>query len=327
MKLGIQIKNKLVKKLIDKYQWLGYFISWNDGFIHDKETEKDHIFGATTPIIKEDGQWSDLPTEEAQKSKLFDSYACTNFGTENAIVTFVRAILKVIWNKNESFNAVGSGTVPGRGNSIANACEEVRKWHGMINQEDRPLPVDFKRSDFYAPLTQDQINKGKMWLTEYEFKYSRVYASPQGMMNALKHSPLIVGGYAWYQKNGLYKSIGGANHCFAITGFVEGKYWKAFDSYSPYEKKLDWNFKFVGVRSVYLKKKDIEFNQTEINHLKKQGYKYIIRPQSHGEIYELSDNGLKYISASEWNNLNVQQSAENKELIGINEKYYLELIK
>ena len=314
--------------MVDKYQWLGYILSWNSGYIEDKITEEDWAFGASRPILKEDGQYdNDLPKEEHQKSKYFDSFACTNYGVANAIETVARITLKVVWDKSDSFNAVGSGTVPGRGNSIGNACYDARKGHGMINQEDRPLPVDFRRNDFYAPLTQEQSNKGKEFLTEYNIEYERVMGNQRSMMQALKHSPLIVGGYAWYQKNGYYRSINRANHVFIVYGYVEGVYWKVFDSYPPYNKKLDWNFKFIGVRTIYLEKKNMEYNQSEIDNLIKRGFKYIMRVLGHGEIYELTSNGLKYLSKDEWNDINVKRTADEEKLIGVPEELYLKIIK
>ena len=82
---------------------------------------------------------------------------------------------------------------------------------------------------------------GKLWIKEYELKYENHIDNKQRMMEALKYSPLWTAGFAWYQKDGLYRSYGTANHAFLVVGYVEGEYWLAFDSYSPFLKKLDWN--------------------------------------------------------------------------------------
>jgi len=323
--------NKIFWNLSQKYPIISKVIHPHDGYIHEELKGEDWIFGATgivRKVLREDGQYDNyLPQSEKQQGRNgIDTLACTNFSLANVIEILCKVIWNILYNKNDSFNAVGSGTNPNRGNSMANAADSVRKNNGMINETDRPLPLDFTLQQFYAPHTLEQITKGKLWLNEYKMNYEAVQPTIYAMKEALKYSPLYVAGYAWYLKDGYYRSYSTANHAFVIYGYVDGQYWKAFDTYEPFEKKLAWDFKFAAVKTIFLQKGDPEYNQVEIEKLKERGLKYIMRVLNHGEIYELLENKLQYLSPDDWNKKNVQEKT-NKELIGITEDFFAKLYK
>ena len=83
---------------------------------------------------------------------------------------------------------------------------------------------------------------------------------------ALKRSPVGVAVYAWkLGENGLYIKPEGVQdtHWTLLVNFKEGEYWEIFDSYSPFRKKLAWDYNFGYAKVYYLKKKLLMSRQSE----------------------------------------------------------------
>lgn len=300
----------------------------NKGLLKDIKDNRDYLFGTGIgrKILQKNGQWTNfLPDGELQKNPT-ETMSCTS----QALLNCVEIINKRKWdetkNYSDRFLAKCSGTTR-RGNSMRKVLEALRKYYGTVREKQWDGKEQKSWNEYYKNIPQNILGMAQLWIKEYNLEYESVGATPKRIMKALEYSPLYVAGFAWSHKNNIYQSYGNANHAFTIVGYEIGKYWLAFDSYSPHLKKLSWNYKFSYVRSIFLKKKKLQYDQRAINRLIARGFNWILKAESNGEIYALTDNGLKYISPQEWNKINVQISAENKKLIGISNEYYNKLLQ
>ena len=315
-----------MKNLIAKIYYK--FFTKNKGLLKEEPDERDYIFGAIKKrkVLREDGQWTAfLPKGELQKNPL-ETMSCTS----QSILNCVEIINKIQYNEDKNYSdrflAKCSNTTK-RGNSVRKVLETLRKYYGTVG-EKQWSGANFKSwENYYKAIQKDILDMGQLWIKRYNLEYESVKDNKSELTDALKYSPLCAAGFAWYNKNGLYQSYGRANHYFVIVGYKQNEYWLAFDSYSPFLKKLDWNYKFSYVKTLFLEKNKIGYNQEVINKLKKRGYKYIQRPEANGEFYELTDQGLKYLTSEQARDLGIKTLSTNKQLIGINEEYYNSLIK
>jgi len=314
-----------MKNLIAKIYYK--FFTKNKGLLKEEYDERDYKFGAVKKrkLLREDGQWTTfLPKGELQKNPL-ETMACVSFSLLNIIEILNKLKFKANKNYSDRFLAKCSGTNE-YGNSMREVLETLRKYYGAVREKQ--YASEFSTwNKYYKAIPQNILNMGQLWIKEYKLEYESVNSNTNQMMNALRFSPLYVGGFAWYRENGIYQSYGRANHCFVIVGYKQNEYWLAFDSYFPFVKKLAWDYKFSYVKSIFLEKKEKEYNQKAINELMNRNLKYIMTVERAGEIFRLTDNGLEYISPKEWNNINVKRTAEEKQLIGITTALYNNLIK
>lgn len=231
----------------------------------------------------------------------------------------------IIDNLSDRFLAKMSGVTP-NGNSQSKVLDSLRKLHGAVPEEVWPSNIDeFSWNEFYSSIPQDIVDSGYKFVEEYEVGYEAVWSTPNALKAALQYSPLYVAGYAWSFSNGFYRS-GSPNHAFTLVGYVDGVCWFAYDSYYPFIKKLAWDYKFFYPKVITLNKRGEVYNLMEIKNLINRGFRWILRAEGAGEIYELKEDGLKYISAECWNNLQVQLSADAKKLVGITEDLYNKLL-
>ena len=277
----------------------------NNGYKHKEIEPGEWHFGAVNKeVLQENGQWTEfLPEEERQSGRLVESMGCTGYGTNNALEMIIKKKYGLTVNLSDRSLNKASNTSRS-GNNINNVLDTVRKSFGAVAESIWTWDRDtFTWDMYYSSMPKTVYDVGKNWLNFNELNYENVSLNPTMMMDALKYSPLIVAGYAWYLENGLYCSYGRANHCFTVVGYVEGQYWLAFDSYSPFLKKLAWDYKFGACKCITLTVKEpvkdyslgVSDAQVEINNLMSKGYKYIQRPESRGEIYRLTSEGLVFI--------------------------------
>ena len=322
------IHNPHLFKLIQKFPFLSKLFTITDGLIIEPEDERDFIFGANTVdkvVLREDGQWLNfLPEDELQRGRRVETMGCTGYALLNVLEMVAKLKWGKQWNKSDRFTNKMSGT--GRnGNSLSRVLESVRKYHGVVKEVNWPWSRDnFTWNDYYSGIPLDIQDIGTEWLENYGISYERVTYNKQLLMESLKYSPLYVAGYAWYQRKGLYQSYSTANHAFTIVGYVEGSHWLAYDSYSPHIKKLAWDF-YIPWAYVVTLKKESDFNVAEIQKLLDKGIKYIMRALASGQLYELTPEGLKYITPEEARDLGIKMLAVDKKLIGIPEDYYNKL--
>jgi len=332
-------ENRLLHSLLHKYS--------NNGVIEEEASEKDWIFGmsdADKIVLREDGQWDDyMPAIEVQKKGVVETMACVSFSLNNVIEFLAKRKYDEEWNKSDRFTAKMANTTR-RGNSMKRVIDAVRH-NGMIDEERWAFDENLIKTwnDYYAPVDLSVREWAKEFLNRSEVQYDTIFNRyPQALMEALKYSPVWTAGYAWGKdSNGLYHSWGGANHAFLIYGYEYGKYWKVFDSYSPYKKRLAWNFKFYYPKTVYLVNKNEKFNTAMLIDLKKNGTRYVMRPHSHGEIYKITDDfQLKHVEKKELveelrDELKDKEAIDDfisylskqKKLLSIPEPYYEKLIK
>lgn len=323
--------NQIKKKIIDKFPSLQRWVRYNYGFLQEKLKPEDYIFGGLTSlnkkILQPDGQWTDyLPTDERQSGRMIESMACTCFSLLNVIEMLAKRKGYGDWNKSDRFTAKLSGTGE-NGNLQNRVLDSVRKNNGSVDEEIWPSKInEFNWSQFYSLIPQDIQKKGMTFINDFELGYEAVWSTANALKEALKYSPLYIAGFAWSNNGGLYRSYGSPNHAFTLVGYVEGQYWLAYDSYEPFLKKLAWDYKIYYPKVITLNRVGEKFNMGEIANLMKRGFQYIILPQKAGEIYELTSEGLKYISPDDWNTLAVQISADQKKLIGVSNEFYDKLI-
>ena len=330
-KLDLKTWQSFIKSLNEMFPWTGKFLKVKYGIIKEELRPEYYTFGAS-PLIKKiiqpNGQWDEfLPTDERQQGRRIETMSCTCFSLLNCIETLAKKKLDETWNKSDRYTAKLSG-VSQNGNIMSRVLDSVRKHDGAVNEDVWPSNIDtFSWNEFFSAVPDDVHQKGLSWLNDYEFGYEAVWNTASQLKEALKYSPLYVGGYAWAESNGLYRSYGSANHCFMIYGYVEGKYWKAYDSYEPFKKKLAWNYQIYFPKLITLSKRDAIWNMAELKKLRDRGLMYIMRVLGHGEIYRIDDDKLTYLSPQEWNSQFVAELSSEKKLVGINEEDFNKLIQ
>jgi hypothetical protein len=289
----------LRKKLIDLIPILGKYLKFNYGLLLEDLKPDDYRLGSS-PLLKgvlqDNGQWDEfLPEDERQSGRRIETMACTCFSLLNCVEIMAKRKNLNIYNLSDRFSAKmsGCGTT---GNLMSRVLDSVRKNHGAVNEEEWPSNIeDFNWSEFYSSIPKSIQDKGLIFPNDFDLGYEAIWSNPQVLKDNLRYSPLYVAGYAWYQSNGLYRSIGTPNHCFLIYGYEDGKYWKAYDSYAPFQKKLAWNFQITQPKVLTLNKKGETFNLAKIKELIDKGFRYLIRAGANGEFYKLSTDGLKYV--------------------------------
>ena len=326
--------NKILFQLTQRYPIIAKIWHSHDGLIEEEIQDEDYVMGdqrlGAKQILKDDGQYDlFLPEEEIQRGKRMESMNCTRFALLNDIETIAKTQYGKIWNRSDRFNSVG---VRRGGATMSSALSSVRKFYGTVDEKMWPVNWDtFTWEEYYKQIPVNIRAMGQAWIKEYEVGFERVPRNINLMKQALKYSPLYVSGFAWSFSRGLYRSYARPNHCFVIYGYEEGKCWKAFDSYSPYKKQLDWNFYFGTAYIITLKKKSLEYNQREINKLIARGFKFIQRTDiaggGKGQVYRLTDSGLQELSQQEKVEIGFKSLADRKDMTGVWEKLYYNLIK
>ena len=109
-------------------------------------------------------------------------------------------------------------------------------------------------------MESELLVEGQRW--PFRFNHDWVLQGPdvkwkEKMMDALRYSPLGVAVHAWRSAGDLYIRPAGARdtHWCVIFGYVEGRYWKCFDSYDHSVKHLAWDFGFSFAKRVVLTEK------------------------------------------------------------------------
>ena len=266
--------------------------NFTGGFLPDKqeEKEKNWLFGAAPrPIINESGDYTlFLPTGEKQATNYFDPYSCVSSSLTNVVETLLS--LQMEWditlkplleslgaldengkpNFSERFVAVGSGTIPGRGNSQHNVFEFVRK-NGLVGEKHWPSRLDMTESEYFALTPQNIKDLGKKFLQYFSFEYEDVGESNAELKEALKRSPLcvVVGGTYLGSEIGmsLYRPVSlpvQYNHQvenyaqeYNVSDFSSSVplIHDIFDSYEPFKKRFWEKYPFAYAKAIYLKKK------------------------------------------------------------------------
>ncbi len=222
----------------------------NFGFINDRHDDpKAWNFGAATvEVLQPDGQWDMfLPPDEFQNHGYFEPYACATFGTFNCIETLLRRRYAQVEDYSDRFTAKATGTDIKHGNSPHYVAEWIRT-QGAVFEKDYPYGGQ-TFDDFYQalPSIKDKFTP--------EFSLNHEYISVAEMKQALQSSPLGVSVCAWYMdEDGYYFKAGADNHWCMVYGYVDGQYWKVFDSYDNSHKKVKWGTEFEVIKRFHIER-------------------------------------------------------------------------
>ena len=214
-------------------------------------TPDQYTFGSQLQgtVLQPDGQWDAyLPTEEDQQKRGLETSNCTSFATLNCAEILFRRLYGRCENNSDRFLGIVAGTTE-KGNSPQTVAEAFRRF-GAIPETELPFDESIKTSaDYYSPkpIPGKYIALGDQWRRAYCLNHDWVLDGKEGvdtLKDALRYSPLGIGVFAWYcNDNGIYERFKSYdNHWTCLVGYKEGEYWKVWDSYRPYIKKLDWNF-------------------------------------------------------------------------------------
>lgn len=234
----------------------------------------DYIRGGRVQLgslpIRPDGQWDNFLPDGENQGHYMEPENCTSENTLNPVEILQRQEFGDTTNWSDRFLAWKSGTTR-TGNDPHKVAETLRKY-GTPIESDWPYTPDINTWDkFYAqPPYQIEVNGIAAFGGRYNFGHQWVNPDPQSMKNALQYSPLGADVYAWNNpdSDGIYHREGMASeHWVTIYGYVPGKYWKVFDSYPPYQKKIAWDFGFSMVKEYTLYKTVLTTNPLDPKYL------------------------------------------------------------
>ena len=220
---------------------------------------EDYVFGGsplTKVILRPDGQHDAyLPVVEIQRLRDGvgeDSFWCVACSGNSCKEITHKEMYGYEINMDDQYTAIGSGTIRGQGNSVAKVAEWVRK-NSFIKEKNR---IRFAKSldEIYVPVTGEELAKGKKNLELYEFGYewlprpfNTASCTPAVLMDALKCAPIQVSvdgsGYQ-FNNQGYIGSFVNYTHEVLIFGYVEGQFWKIFDSETEQALKFAWSYPF-----------------------------------------------------------------------------------
>jgi hypothetical protein len=238
------------------------------GLIVDKIDDKDFKLGQlklAAEVLQPNQDWTEfLPVKEYQNKNGLETYSCVTFGTLNCLEILHKRLFGSEENYSERFCSTLSGTTQ-EGNSIQKVVETIRKVCGVIPEVFLPFDNTINTwEEFFAPIPQTLIDMGKEWLTQFSVGHEWVFTKGDGkdrvrrLKECLQYSPIGVSVMAWDRNDeGLYiKEKGeGDNHWVCLYGFLEGQYWKIYDSYDHDTKELAWDYDFgYGKRFTLTKK-------------------------------------------------------------------------
>lgn len=241
----------------------------NKGFLPPYVEEEEYLFGKLKPeTLQEDGQWDNfLPPFEPQKKNV-ETSNCTGFTTTSIIEMLLKRKYGEVKNFSDRALGIVAGTYP-PGNTPSKVAEAARK-KGLIEEPYLPFINDITNVDAYYspnPLPAHLLRKMKQFLAVYdighEWVFTPFYKPEEKIFNlkeTLKHSPVGVSVYAWFEDGKYYDKPPGArdNHFTILYGYEDKKYWKIFDSYKNEYKKLYWNYGFEFGKSFSIERKSAD---------------------------------------------------------------------
>lgn len=224
----------------------------------------DYVLGSRVSlaqkILSPNGQWDKwLPQKEVQNFPI-ETDACVTFAILNVVEILLRYEYGDTENLSDRFLAYITGTGSKHGNNPQSVAEALRT-KGDVKENLWTYTADLKTwDDVYAIPPRKLYGTALDFINKYKFGHEWILATPTIMKKALQYSPLTVAGWAWnIDKDGLYYSPKGKvpEHYFVVYGYVDGKYWKVFDSYDNSTKRLTWDFHFTMVKRFTLHSKKV----------------------------------------------------------------------
>jgi hypothetical protein len=249
----------------------------NTGLLIRGPEPKDWVAGAETGIKYDNrmpnADWSEfLPDPEKQKGRLCETMACVSFSAANCIETQINwmiatkqileadmTMLRVLGmiDKNNKFNcsdrfiAKMSGTTK-QGNYMTAVWQAIHEY-GLVAESD--WPFDLKTFDwdvYYKEIPAGIINKAarikEIFKFNYEFVFPGSTISPTiEIKDHLHQAPLQLAAPVCspWNRAGVVTKCGleAPGHATEIYAYDPAMtFINIFDTYDPYQKKLDWNY-------------------------------------------------------------------------------------
>jgi hypothetical protein len=311
----------------------------------------DYELGALPKVVlKEDCQYEEfLSTGELQRREDRDKMACVSFSVDNNIEIIINYLLWLekqgratqnqidILNVYRAFSLIKDGEanfsdryiakLSGtsiRGNSMQVVANTIRHY-GFIPEDKWPYVNDW--DEYYKPVPQELIKLGQQFAEYIDISYE--WVNPDQFNDTKKFGPIqtaVCANSQWYGEGVIPRNEGQLNHAVVNTGFLNLQYDKIGDSYDPFKKKVAWDFNLGRglLFTITLKKKFS--NQPEIDKWIAKGYRFVMFPDLHGELFQLSEVGLHKVSPQEWNDKYVLEMQTDKKLVLLPNEEYDKLI-
>lgn len=214
------------------------------------------------------GQWKKWkPIDERQAKNSLETYNCVYYATAKAYIALSNFLKFDDFPKeiSERYGGVVTGTTREQGNSPHQSIEKTRTMFGFVLDSLLPWTNQSTWEGYYSPNPMDEslVKEGQNLLRKFELGHEWVlnFASgdvTQRLMTALERGPVCAAVYAW-KKNGKYYTKTqqeNANHWIWIMGYKKGEYWIVSDQYSPFEKRLAWDYAFEDAKVYFLKRNE-----------------------------------------------------------------------
>lgn len=263
----------------------------------DWESSQELLGGVTERVIlRPDHQWVDFITEyESQKNAYFNAYDCAAQGGWNGIQTVTNTTYGLTLNKSKRYTAVMGGTIPGKGASMNQIMEAIRKF-GSVEESLWPsMTEEMTEEEFYKPIPVEIQAQESFLKAGYTFNHEWIKKplpfvpppTPSEVWNTLKYSPIssaVDGNYVFRDDKLSYDYFSRYTHVILVVGGVENEYFLILDSENPSGLlKVDWNYTFGYCKSLTVHK---NFD--------------LIKGEEH-PIYKVSGKTKKYVTEQEWN--------------------------
>lgn len=248
----------------------------NTGLLLRDPEQTDWIAGAETGIAYEEvnpeADWKCfLPNPEKQKGRLVETMACVSFSALNCIETQINrmislgqipendlTMLKVLgfidsagkFNASDRFVAKMSGTTKS-GNYLTSVWNAIHNF-GLVAESDWPFDMqEFDWDTYYREIPTGIIEKAARIKEIFDFNYEFVF--PGASIDArktirenIKQAPLQLAAPVcspWGTTNLITKcGITNPGHATEIYAYDYGVDVKIFDTYDPYNKRIEWEY-------------------------------------------------------------------------------------
>lgn len=233
----------------------------NTGLVFNKKKDpRAYVLGGGSlpeVVLKEDGQWDLwLPTAESQDIN-FETYACTVYGSLNAVEMLIKRITNFEQNFSDRFNFILAGIKP-PGADPHDTLESIRE-RGVIDEELLPRTKTLAEYKKPNPMTPDLLEKGMEF--PYEIKHEYLWRGNPTKLeklnlikNALRFSPVCVSVTAWHEKNGVFVDNGKPNNHWTLVFGYTSRGLKVFDSYDKHVKILSFDHNIQVAKRFHLEK-------------------------------------------------------------------------
>lgn len=297
----------------------------NTGLLIQDPKETDYIAGASwvTPLNHPTGDWfNSLPSDERQSGVYFDSMACVSFSAINVIETQLNwmvstnqipaATLKSmqdlgyfkdgVVNFSDRFVAKVSGTT--RNGNYLNAVWEAIRKNGLIPESDwsfntaQRTPV-FDWDDYYSPIPQALLDKGKKFLELFDVKYEWLVAggqaTPKQFKEWLKGGPIQIASSTcpgW--NDGTVAACDRAVNHATMAYSAAGDGVSIFDQYAPFTKLLAPDYKIpYAMRGIVSVKSSIPSTVYDSAYGKKFVGKLLLAVEDGGSLWYVTPDGKR----------------------------------